>query len=93
MPKGMRDRVDIAVAFGRVVRNHRTRKNWTVEELAFGIEVDPGALSQLERGERTPTLTDWMLLANALDLPPSQLLTDFLQELQTLPVAWRKASA
>ena len=40
--------------FGRLVRGHRERLGFTMNELARKIEMDQGLLSKIERGKRPP---------------------------------------
>ena len=40
--------------FGRLVREHRERLGFTMNELARKIEMDQGLLSKIERGKRPP---------------------------------------
>lgn len=60
--------------FGRVLREQRSARRASQEELALNAEVDRTFVSQMERGIRQPTLTTIFKLAEALDVAPSALL-------------------
>ncbi len=58
---------------GRVVAQHRDRRGWTLRELAQRSGVDVGALSRIERGERDPTATTVVAIADALEVSIDEL--------------------
>jgi transcriptional regulator with XRE-family HTH domain len=61
-------------AFGRTLRAARRERRLTQERLAFASGYHPVYVSQLERGEKSPSLGAIFRLCRALDLPPSELL-------------------
>jgi len=61
-------------AFGQAVREAREGLGWSQEDLGFEAELDRTYVSGIERGVRNPTLRTVLLLANALKVPPSELI-------------------
>ena len=57
----------------------RTDKGWSLRELSrrldgVGHRLDASSILKLERGERRITVDDWFALAEALEVPPSDLI-------------------
>ena len=68
--------VDLAETFGQVLKKHRTAAEFSQEELAHRAEMHSTTLSMYERGERRPTLHTVFILARALGIKPSLLVTE-----------------
>jgi transcriptional regulator with XRE-family HTH domain len=66
--------LDLAIAFGRVLRDLRKQAGLTQEQLGFEAELERNYISMLERGERQPTLTSLMKLAKPLGIKTSHLV-------------------
>lgn len=64
--------------FGQRVRDLRTSKKWSIQTLADQSGVNPGYLSEVERGARNPTLEVILSIASALDVNAG-LLVDGLR--------------
>ena len=64
----------LALAFGRVLRERRLAAGLSQEKLALEAEVDRTFVSLLERGGRQPTLATLWRLAEALGLTPTELI-------------------
>jgi transcriptional regulator with XRE-family HTH domain len=64
----------ICVDFGRTVRRLRHSLNLSQEELADQANIHRTYIGGIERGERNPTLTMIVRLAQALSVPPAKLL-------------------
>jgi transcriptional regulator with XRE-family HTH domain len=64
----------ISQVFGQVLREQRTARGISQEELALSADVDRTFVSQMERGIRQPTLTTLLKLSRALDVQPSTLV-------------------
>lgn len=62
--------------FGRMVRAYRERAGHSQEGLANKAKIHRTYIGGIERGERNPTLTMIYRLADALEIPPSQLLEE-----------------
>jgi len=60
--------------FGENLRRLRKAKGLSQEELAFEAQLDRSFVGQVERGERNLSLLNILRLAQALGLPPEQLL-------------------
>ena len=65
---------NIAVIFGKVLREQRTARGISQEALALSADVDRTFVSQMERGIRQPTLTTLCKLSGALEIQPSTLV-------------------
>jgi transcriptional regulator with XRE-family HTH domain len=66
--------VDIRKRLGRNVRLLRTREGWSQEDYADRAGIHRTYVSDIERGERNPTITVVEKLAVALGVTASELL-------------------
>jgi transcriptional regulator with XRE-family HTH domain len=64
----------VAARFGARVRTARTRQGLTLDALAAAAGISRATLSNLERGEHSPSLTAATNVARALGISLSQLL-------------------
>lgn len=64
----------ICLGFGRTVRRLRIALKLSQEGLAERAEVHRTYIGGIERGERNPTLTMIVRLAEALEVPPENLV-------------------
>ena len=71
---------DIGKAFGRVLRQYRSQKGISQEELAFQADVDRTFISRLERGIRQPTITTLINIGLALGVPAASLVQEAEKE-------------
>ena len=62
------------VVFGKVVKQLREEKKMTQEKLAELAEIDRTYIYRLETGKRSPSLAIIFRIAQALKLPPAQLI-------------------
>ncbi|MBS3857574.1 helix-turn-helix domain-containing protein [Providencia manganoxydans] len=60
--------MNIENAFATVLRELRSQKKLSQENLAFLSELDRTYISLLERGKRQPTLTSLFSISKALDM-------------------------
>lgn len=60
--------------FGSVLRRFRTASGVSQEELALRAGVDRTFISRLERGERQPTITTLISIADALGVSATDLV-------------------
>jgi transcriptional regulator with XRE-family HTH domain len=65
---------NISAIFGQVLREQRTSRGFSQEDLALTANVDRTFVSQMERGIRQPSITTLIKLSNALGLQPSALV-------------------
>jgi transcriptional regulator with XRE-family HTH domain len=56
------------------LRDLRKERGLSQEDLAFESGYHSTYIGQLERGKKSPSLRTIVSLANALDVPPSELL-------------------
>ena len=63
--------------FGETLRTERLKAGLSQEELAHRAILDRTYVSSCERGRRNASLETIIRLANALNLPPSKLLSGF----------------
>ena len=64
----------IEEAFGEVLRELRSARSFTQQQLAFEAELDRTYISLLERGHREPGLTTLLKLSTALDVRASDVV-------------------
>jgi transcriptional regulator with XRE-family HTH domain len=60
--------------FAANLRASRSRRELTQEQLAHASGVTSGEISRMERGVREPRITTLVRLADALEVPPADLL-------------------
>lgn len=63
----------------------RAEKGMTLRELADRSGVSKDAISEIERGNRTPRISTLMNLAHGLDVDPQELLSEAIQTSQEPP--------
>ncbi|MGN6579850.1 MAG: helix-turn-helix domain-containing protein [Bordetella sp.] len=66
--------MDIATAFGRVLRQLRKKAGLTQEQLGFEAHLERNYISMLERGERQPSLSTVFKLAKPLHVEPEKIV-------------------
>lgn len=77
----MRNR-DVAVAFGKVLRETRLRRKLSQEDLALRAGLDRTYPSLLERGRRQPTLAVVFAVADVLEVAPIVLVNKTIEEMK-----------
>lgn len=81
-----------ALTIGRRIRQLRTARGMTLDELAAAVERAPSQLSMIETGKREPKLTLLRTIAKALGATVDQLLeAEPLDERATLEIALERA--
>lgn len=70
----------VARAFGNVLRYHRRRRSLSQEKLAEAIDMDRTYISMLERGIHQPSLTVFLRVAQALDVPANDMIESVRQK-------------
>jgi len=70
--------MEIAVAFGLALKRHRQAAGLTQEALGYEAGLSKNYISLLENGQRQPTLTSLLSLAQAVKQAPSALIDDVL---------------
>lgn len=87
----VRDDAD-ALTIGRRIRQLRTARGMTLDELAAAVERAPSQLSMIETGKREPKLTLLRAIAKALGASVDQLLeAEPLDERATMEIALERA--
>ena len=66
--------LDVNQQFGRRVRYLRQKQKISIEELAFRCDINSNYLSDLERGNRNPTLKVLNKISKGLGIDLSELL-------------------
>jgi transcriptional regulator with XRE-family HTH domain len=69
-----------AEIFGRRLRHLRLAHGWTQEQLAEAAGITSTYTSDLERGEKVPSLSILLRVARAFDISIAELLQDFTRE-------------
>jgi transcriptional regulator with XRE-family HTH domain len=72
--------MDLLQAFGIVLKQLRTKKALSQEELAHRSSLDRTYISLLERGLRSPTINTLFVLCRSLEINSSQ----FIAEIETI---------
>ncbi|MFE6997376.1 helix-turn-helix domain-containing protein [Microbacterium sp. NPDC057659] len=81
-----------ALTIGRRIRQLRTARGMTLEELASAVDRAPSQLSMIETGKREPKLTQLQTIARALDTTIDALLEgEPLDERSTMEIALERA--
>ena len=75
------DSKSLQKAFGMVLRQVRTSRGLSQQDLALESDLDRTYISLLERGLRQPTLTTLIALASALDRDAAGLVTETVAQL------------
>lgn len=74
----MNDReLKLLSVFGDFVRKQRKAKGMSQEQLADKAELHRTYIGMIERGEKNITLLNILKIANALEIAPSTLLSEF----------------
>lgn len=66
--------MDVVQLLGRNVRRYRKLKGMTQEQFALEADMERSYVSDLERGERNPSVRALGRLADALSVHPAELL-------------------
>lgn len=61
-------------AFGAVLKQARSEKGFSQEQLALSCDLDRTFISMLERGQRQPSLTSILAISTSLGIPSHQLI-------------------
>jgi transcriptional regulator with XRE-family HTH domain len=66
--------MDLAIAFGKVIRELRLNAGLTQEQLGLEADLRRTFVSLLELGEQQPSLTTLFKIAPALGVTPSEIV-------------------
>ena len=69
--------------FGKAIRRRRRELDFSQEELAERADLHRTYISDIERGERNPSLENIEKLAKALDISVARLFTDYGVEVES----------
>lgn len=72
MDKGRRKK--LLKELGNKLRTMREQRNWSLRDLAALADVDHNNINRIEMGLRNPSFITIVALAEALGVPPSDLL-------------------
>jgi transcriptional regulator with XRE-family HTH domain len=73
---------DLQAAFGRVIRELRTKAGLSQEALSFLCERHRTYVSLIERGRNSPSITTLWMLAGALEVSASEIIRRVERELR-----------
>lgn len=65
---------DISSKLGQNMKRIREKKKMSQGDIARGLQVDRGYISNIENGKKNPTLATIAKIANALGVSPDELL-------------------
>ena len=68
--------IDIDGHFGEVLRVQRKVRKITQKELAVKVQLDKTYISMLERGVRKPSLEVAINIANTLQIPMAEIVSE-----------------
>jgi transcriptional regulator with XRE-family HTH domain len=68
--------MEISNAFGKALRDQRVKAGLTQEQLGLEADLRRTFVSLLELGQQQPTITTIFKLAKALNLLPSELISE-----------------
>ena len=74
-----------AALVGQVIQSYRLRKGMSQEVLSGLAGLDRTHYSKIERGLRSPTLDTLFKIAQALDIPPSDIVRQIEQQIAEPP--------
>ena len=74
-----------AALVGQVIQSYRLRKGMSQEVLSGLAGLDRTHYSKIERGLRSPTLDTLFKIAQALDIPPSDIVQQIEQQISEYP--------
>ncbi|MEX2394424.1 MAG: helix-turn-helix transcriptional regulator [Actinomycetota bacterium] len=72
--RGKWEVLTVEEAFGRVLRDLRVENGLSQEQLGFELESGRTYISELERGQRSPTVKWIFRVAHRFGTPPSELM-------------------
>lgn len=75
------------IAFGTVLRKQREERDISQEYLALECGLDRTYISLLERGQRQPTLTTILRIAEAFKIPPVDLFSLVVEQINSQVVS------
>lgn len=78
----MKNPLDVAIAFGKVLRRLRQNAGLTQEQLALEADLQRSYVSILELGQQQPSLTTILKLADALGCTAQSLMADIESEIE-----------
>ena len=70
------DYQELQVSLGRTIRNLRGRRGYSQESFAHAVGLHRTYMGDIERGERNVSLRNLLRIADALEIPLSQLLAE-----------------
>ena len=73
-----------AALVGQVIQSYRLRKGMS-QEVSGLAGLDRTHYSKIERGLRSPTLDTLFKIAQALDIPPSDIVRQIEQQISEYP--------
>jgi transcriptional regulator with XRE-family HTH domain len=71
----LRDKA-VLIKFGERLKELRTDKKLTLEQLAFAADIELSQVHRIEKGKINPTYTTLLALASGLEITISELLAD-----------------
>lgn len=69
-----KEQKEFLLALGKRIKQLRVEKDWSQERLGFKSNLDRTYIGGIERGERNPTILNLKKIADALEIPLSDIL-------------------
>lgn len=67
---------DVLNILGTRIRHVRLAKGLTQKDVAYNVGLDPNYIGLIERGQRNPSFTSILKIANGLGITIAELLND-----------------
>lgn len=80
-PGSISSRPEVATAFGAVVRELRTKKGLSQEDLAHATGIERSHMGKIERGGHSPSLGMVLTIAEVLGVRPGRILDMAVEKL------------
>ncbi|MCU4788066.1 helix-turn-helix domain-containing protein [Bacillus cereus] len=68
--------MEIPKAFGKVLRKHRKKANFSQEQLALQCNLDRTYIGLLERAQRQPSISTIFVICKVLNIAPHELIKE-----------------
>ena len=75
----MKGNSDFGKALGQVIRGHREKRSWTRKRLAFETGVSVSHIRVIEVRQGNPSISVFILIAEAFGIEPETLLYEVRQ--------------
>lgn len=68
------------IEIGVIIKEIRKKKNISLEQMSYRTMMSPSYIMQIEKGVNGITLNKFIIICNALEISPKEILEDFLYD-------------